>query len=144
MNPWINVILLIPAIIILGIILLIRVKGKLENKIFRYRQEGIILQTSLAIFKSHIENERWHTSFGLALLTGERLIVFDWKEKITFECWFHSSEHTICQLELIENKKSVRVKCYCKPEVREMILNVRNPDAWKLEFSRLRYQSSSE
>lgn len=144
MNPWVNVILLIPALLILGIIVLVRIKGKLENKVFLYRHEGIVLQTSLTIFKLRNEHEPWHISFGLVLLTGRRLIVFDWKQKTVFECAFHSRENNHCDLRPTLKNKTVIVRCQCEPVPRELTLRVRNPDAWGLEYSRLRAHASTE
>jgi len=138
MSPWINVILLIPAVFIVLIIVLVRIKGKLENNIYRYRHEGVVLQTSLTRFRLGEKNERLSISVGLALLTGERLIVFDWKQRIVFECEFESEKNRLCNLRPLKNKKNVVVHCRCQPMERELILNVRNPDAWELEFSRLR------
>lgn len=143
MNPWINVILLIPAVFIVFIIVLIRIKGKLENNIYRYRHEGVVLQTSLALFRLSEKNKRFSISVGLALLTGERLIVFDWKQMIVFECEFQSETNRLCNLRSLKNKKNVAVQCHCQPTQRELILNVRNPDAWELEFSRLRSHKES-
>lgn len=137
MSPWINVILLIPAFFIIFIVVLIRIKGKLENNIYRYRHEGVVLQTSLALFRLGEKNERLSISVGLVLLTGERLIVFDWKQRIVFECEFQSEKNRLCNLRPLKNKKNVIVHCYCQSTQRELILNVRNPDAWDLEFSRL-------
>ncbi len=144
MNPWINVILLVPAFLIAGIIILIRIKGKLENNIYRYRHEGIVLHTSLTIFRIRSEDERWHVTFGLVMLTGERLIVFNWKQRTVFECEFQSSGNRTCDLRLSPDKKNVIVRCLCNLLPRELALAVRNPDAWKLEFSRLRSHTSPE
>ncbi len=144
MNPWINVILLIPALLIVGIIVLVRIKGKLENKIFPYRQEGIVLHTSLTIFKIRDENERWRISFGLVLLTGHRLIVFDWRRKNVFECKFRSLEKKYCELDSNPDGKNIIIHCRCGRGQRDLTLKVRNPDAWKLEFSRLCSRESQE
>ncbi len=137
MSPWINVILLIPAVFIVLIIVLVRIKGKLENNIYRYRHEGVVLQTSLVLFRLGEKNKQMSKSIGLALLTGERLVVFDWKQRIVFECEFQSEKNRLCNLKPLKNKKNVFVHCYCQATQRELILNVRNPDAWDLEFSRL-------
>jgi hypothetical protein len=144
MNPWLNIIFLIPAIIIAGSIILIRIKGRLENQIFRYRQEGIILQTSLAFFKLRESDDRWRLSIGLVLLTGKRLIVLDWRRETVFECVFHVCEEHRCHLRPTDDRGKVTVTCNCKARKRELMLNVRNPDAWALEFSRLRSYSSFE
>ncbi len=144
MNPWINVILLIPALLILGVIVLVRIKGKLENRVFLYRHEGIVLQTSLTLFKIRNENERWHISFGLVLLTGERLIVLDWKQNTVFECEFQSVNNKYCELSPMPDDRNIFVRCQCARMQRELTLKVRNPDAWNLEFSRLRSHESAE
>lgn len=144
MNPWINIILLFPALLIAGTIILIRIKGKLENNIFRYRHEGIVLQTSLTNFKIRNENDRWRVSLGLVLLTGERLIVFNWRQKPVFECESQSPNAGACDLRIAGKKNKVTVHCQCGSQPRELALNVRNPDAWRLEFLRLRSHISSE
>jgi hypothetical protein len=145
MNPWVNIILLIPALLIVSTIILIRIKGRLENKLFLYRHEGIVLQTSLVFFKMRMQHSRWERSLGLALLTGERLIVFNWNQKPVFECEFQSADERMCDLEITKDKKNVIVCCECGTYPKEIALTVRNPDAWKLEFSRLRsHESSSE
>jgi hypothetical protein len=144
MNPWINIILLIPAVFIVLIIVLVRIKGKLENNIYRYRHEGVVLQTSLALFRLGEKNGRLTVSVGLALLTGERLIVFDWKQRIVFDCEFQSEKNKLCNLQPLKNNKSVIVHCHCQTPLRVLILTVRNPDAWDLEFSRLRSYKESE
>lgn len=143
MNPWINIILLIPAFLIAGIIVLIRIKGKLENNIYRYRHEGIVLHTSLTLFRLRNEGERRIVTLGLVMLTGERLIVFNWKQRIVYECEFRSSGNRACNLRISANKKNVIVRCECSERPRELAVTVRNPDAWELEFSRLRSYSSS-
>lgn len=143
MNPWINIILLVPAFLIAATIVLIRIKGKLENNIYRYRHEGIVLHTSLALFRLRNEGERRSVSLGLVLLTGERLIVFNWKQRVVYECEFKSCGNRACDLRVSANKKNVVVRCECSEKHRELVVNVRNPDAWKLEFSRLQSYSSS-
>jgi len=140
MNPWINIVLLIPAIIIVGIIFLIRIKGKLENKIFLYRHEGIVLQTSLALFKLRSGGGRRLPMLGLALLTGERLVVLNRNQKPVFECKFDPAARTTgekCTLQTSPDKKSIIIRCRCESEEREVMLNVRNADAWQLEYGRL-------
>ncbi len=147
MSPWINIVLIVPALIITGTILLIRVKGKLENKVFLYRHEGIILQTSLTLFRIRNHSGVRRMSLGLALLTAERLIVFDWKQKAVFECEFQSSTHgeeKNCKLHPNPKKNHIAVHCTCGNLDREITMSVRNADAWRLEFSRLCSYESSE
>jgi hypothetical protein len=144
MNPWVNVFLLIPAFFIIAIILLIRIKGKLENRIYHFRHEGIILQTSLAIYRLREAEGRWTASLGLALLTGKRLVVLDRTQTKAFECTFAAADGKTCELAAIENSRRMLVRCFCRGSGRELLIKVRNPDAWKLEFSRLQSDPASD
>ncbi|GEM_PF-1396330 len=147
MSPWVNIALIVPAIIIIGSIVLIRIKSKLENKIFHYRHEGIILQTSLAFFLMRNPDDLRRRFMGMAILTGERLVVFNWKQIPVFECEFHGAgtdEPERCELRPGTDKKNITVYCRCEKTERQITMGVRNADAWQLEFSRLRSYESSE
>lgn len=142
MSPWVNIVLLIPAGIIVGIIILIRIKGKLENKIFHYRHEGLILHTSLVLYRYREGKEGWRRSLGLALLTNERLILFNWNQEVTFNCTFTASPVERCNIKPIGHAKQILIECHCTDAPRELYLNVRNADAWRIEFLRLTHASS--
>jgi hypothetical protein len=137
MNPFINILLIVPAILIIGTIFLIRIKGRLENNVYRYRHEGLVLQTSLVLLRIRREGRPWRLSLGLAILTNERLIIFNWRNAIIFDCSFLPETQQTCSLKSTENTKGILVGCDCDSGLQEISLRVRNVDAWVLEFSRL-------
>jgi hypothetical protein len=144
MNPLVQILLIVPLIILVGVVYLLRIKNRLENHIYRYRSEGIILQTSLTIFHVNKSSGKKRASLGIVLLTNQRIIILDWHEKTAFDCLFVSPAGVVRSASIGRDKKSITILRREGNDEEAAEINVRNPEAWMSELNRLLRQSISE
>jgi hypothetical protein len=144
MNPIIQVLLIIPLVVLACAIYLLRVKNRLENHTYKYRPEGIILQTSLTIFRINRSSGKNRLSLGMVLLTHERIVILNWREKVVFNCDFGLRAGEVCSASVHRDGKSITIVKESGNDNISIEVNVRNPEAWSTELNRLLSHSLSE
>jgi hypothetical protein len=144
MNPIIQLLLIFPLIVLGCAIYLLRVKNRLENHTYKYRPEGIILQTSLTIFRINRGSGKNRLSLGLVVLTHGRIVILNWREKVVFNCDFASRTKEGCSASVHREGKSIAIVKKSGDGNISIEVNVRNPEAWITELKRLLSHSLSE